>query len=182
MQTIYPTSLTPEQYAEQEHHTQVTPPETCPNCLAAQTLEALTYYWRYVTGAKALVLLIAVRRFQCQRCEVTVSRLPEFAQPYRAVNTPSIAEGFDGHQVAKWSELIGCYWRQFERHLLLLLRQVGNAFGPLPLRPTAKGFWKQLIEGCGDLGKATRQLIDQFHTCLFGNYRCHQRPQPLQAA
>jgi hypothetical protein len=39
-----------------------------------------------------------------------------------------------------------------------------------------------LIEACGDLGSATRQLVHQFHTCLFGTYRCHQRRQPLQAA
>ena len=32
MQTIYPTSLTPEQYSEQEYHKQVRPPENCPNC------------------------------------------------------------------------------------------------------------------------------------------------------
>ena len=52
----------------------------------------------------------------------------------------------------------------------------------VPLQPTARGFWKQLLGSCGDLGKATRQLIHQFHTCLFGTYRCHQRRQPLQAA
>jgi TPP-dependent indolepyruvate ferredoxin oxidoreductase alpha subunit len=32
MQTIYPTSLTPNQYAEQEHHKQVKAPVNCPNC------------------------------------------------------------------------------------------------------------------------------------------------------
>ena len=41
MQQIYPTSLTPEQYAEQEYHKQVKRPESCPNCQRAQTLEAL---------------------------------------------------------------------------------------------------------------------------------------------
>jgi len=41
MQTIYPTSLTPEQYAEQEYHKQVRPPENCPNCQRAHALEAL---------------------------------------------------------------------------------------------------------------------------------------------
>ena len=48
MQTIYPTSLTPEQYAEQEHHKQVPPPENCPNCERARALEALSYYHRYI--------------------------------------------------------------------------------------------------------------------------------------
>lgn len=185
MQTIYPTSLTPEQYAEQDHHTQVPPPECCPNCRRAQILEALAYYWRYISTATDLVLRIAVRRFQCRRCEVTVSCLPEFAQPYRPVNTPTVAEGFKGKatdQTSRWIHLIECYWERFESHLPLLLRQVGNAFGPVPLQPTAQEFWRQLIASCGDLGKATRQLVHQFHTCLFGNYRCHQRPQRLQAA
>ena len=47
MQRIYPTSLTPAQYVEQEHHKQVKAPENCPNCSRAQTLEALAYYHRY---------------------------------------------------------------------------------------------------------------------------------------
>lgn len=185
MQTIYPTSLTPEQYAEQEYHKQVRPPENCPNCRKAHALEALTYYERYITTATVLVLLIWVRRFLCRGCRITVSCLPEFAQPYRPVNTPTVAEGFDGKatdQTARWIGLIECYWDRFESHLPSLLRQVGNAFGAVPLAPVAKDFWKQLISSCGDLGQATRQLIHQFHTCLFGNYRCHQRRQPLQAA
>ena len=32
MQRIFQTSLTPEQYAEQDYHKQVPPPENCPNC------------------------------------------------------------------------------------------------------------------------------------------------------
>ncbi len=185
MQTIYPTSLTPEQYAEQDHHKQVRPPENCPNCRRAHALEALTYYQRYITTATVLVLLIWVRRFLCRQCRVTVSCLPSFAQPYRPVNTSTVADGFNGKataQTARWIDLIGCYWERFESHLPMLLRQVGNAFGPVPLKPTAKDFWWRVMDRCGDLGQATRQLIHQFHTCLFGTYRCHQRRQPLQAA
>jgi len=185
MQTIFKTSLTPEQYAEQEHHRQVPPPECCPNCRRAQVLEALAYYERNITTATALVLRIWIRRFECRRCEVTVSCLPEFAQPYRVVNTSTVADGFNvmaTDQVKRWASLIAAYWKSFRSHLPLLLRQVGNAFGPVPLQPTAQDFWWRLFARCGDLGAATRQLIDQFHTCLFGNYRCHQRRQPLQAA
>jgi len=185
MQTIFPTSLTPEQYAKEDYHKQVRPPENCPNCRKAHALEALTYYERYITTEGVQALLIWVRRFLCRGCRITVSCLPEFAQPYRPVNTPTVADGFNGKatdQTARWIGLIECYWDRFESHLPSLLRQVGNAFGPVPLKPTAEDFWKQLIARCGDLGKATRQLIHQFHTCLFGNYRCHQRRQPLQAA
>lgn len=185
MQTIYPTSLTPEQYAEQEHHRQVPPPECCPNCLRTQVLEALTYYDRYISTATDLVLLIWVRRFQCRHCQITVSCLPEFAQPYRVVNTPTVADGFNGKatdQVNRWDCLIARYWKCFKSHLPTLLRQVGNAFGPVPLQPRAEDFWWRLFARCGDLGAATRQLIGRFQTCLFGTYRCHQRRQTLQAA
>jgi len=81
MQTIYPTSLTPEQYAEQEYHKQVRPPENCPNCRKAHALEALTYYERYITTATVLVLLIWVRRFSLPRmpdnCQLPASAEPE---------------------------------------------------------------------------------------------------------
>ena len=184
MQTIYPTSLTPEQYVEQEYHRQVKAPENCPNCQRARVLEALAYYCRYITTATALVLLIRVRRFLCRHCRISVSCLPAFAQPYRVVNTPTIAEGFNGQntpQAARWSELIGSYWQRFETHLPRLLSQVGNALGPLPLQPTARDFWRQLLRCCGDLAQATQRLVHQFHTCLFGIYPCHQR-RSLQAA
>jgi len=185
MQTIYPTSLTPEQYAEQEYQRQVKPPENCPNCSRPHALEALAYYRRYISTATVLVLLIWVRRFLCRHCRISVSCLPGFAQPYRPVNAPTIAAGFNGEasrpEVQRWSELIKSYWRRFEAHLPALVRQVGNAFGPLPLAPMAQGFWERLLQRCGDLASATQQLIDPFHTCLFGTYRCHQRRQ-LQAA
>ena len=184
MQTIFKTSLTPEQYAQQNYQRQVRRPENCPNCFRALTLQALGYYDRYITTATALVLLIWIRRFVCRRCRITVSCLPQFAQPYRPVNTLTVAEGFNGQatpQAARWSQLIRGYWRRFETHLPTLVRQVGNALGPLPLQPTARGFWRQLLERCGGLASATRQLIHQFRTCLFGTYRCHQRRQ-LQAA
>ena len=185
MQTIFQTSLTPEQYAEQGYHKQVRRPENCPNCRRAHTLEALAYYHRYITTATRLVLWIWIRRFLCRRCRISVSCLPQFVQPYRPVNTPTVAAGFNGEvtrsEVQRWEHLIEGYWRRFETHLPALVRQVGNAFGPLPLQPTARGLWRQLLERCGDLAGATRQLIHQFHTCLFGTYRCHQRRQ-LQAA
>jgi hypothetical protein len=184
MQQIFQTSLTPEQYAEQGYHKQVERPRNCPNCQRAHTLEALAYYQRYISTATAVFLFIWIRRFLCRHCRISVSCLPQFAQPYRPVNTPTIAEGFNGQatpQAERWSELIRSYWRRFETHLPALVRQVGNAFGPLPLRPTARGFWQQLLGRCGDLASATGQLIHQFHTCLFGTYRCHQRRQ-LQAA
>jgi hypothetical protein len=185
MQTIFQTSLTPEQYAKHDHHRQVPPPANCPNCHRARSLEALAYYQRYITTTLALVLWIWVRRFICRHCRVTVSCLPEFAQPYRLVNTPTVAAGFNGDdtrtEVRRWKSLIGVYWRRFEKHLPALLRQVGHAFGAVPLQPSARDFWRRLSGCCGDLGSATRQMVHEFHTCLFGTYRCHQRPQARAA-
>jgi hypothetical protein len=178
MQTILKTSLTPVQYVEQKHHTQVKPPENCPNCSSANSLEALAYYRRYATWLTG-AFLIWVRRFLCRRCCVSVSCLPSFAQPYRAINTGTIETGFNEQlqqrTVPHWDSILRSYWRRYESHLSTLLRQVGNAFGAVPLQPTAEGFWQQLL-GHGDgLGEATEQLVHQFHTCLFGTYRCHQR-------
>jgi hypothetical protein len=128
------------------------------------------------------VFLIWVRRFLCRRCRVSVSCLPSFAQPYRAINTSTIQSGFDEQlqqrTVPHWDTLLRSYWRRYERHLPKLLQQVGNAFGAVPLQTTGEGFWKQLVGHCGGLAEATEQLVHQFHTCLFGTYRCHQR-RPL---
>jgi hypothetical protein len=181
MQTILKTSLTPVQYVEQEHHKQVKPPENCPNCSSAHSLDALAYYRRYVTWL-ASALLIWVRRFLCLRCGVSVSCLPSFAQPYRAINTSTIESGFNEQlqkrTVPHWDTSLRSYWRRYEGHLPKLLQQVGNAFGRVPLKPAGEDFWKQLLGHCGCLAEATEQLVHQFHTCLFGTYRCHQR-RPL---
>ncbi len=181
MQTIFPTSLTPEQYAAQDQHLQVPPPELCPNCQCVHILEALAYYRRYISTALAEVLQIWVRRFICRHCRITVSCLPAFAQPYRVVNTPTVTAGFKRQatpQVARWSDLIAAYWKRFTGHLPALVRRVGPAFGPVSLQPTPESFWRQLLDHCGDLAVATEQLIHQFQTCLFAHYRCHQRRPP----
>jgi hypothetical protein len=178
MQTILKTSLTPVQYVEQEHHKQVKPPENCPNCSSAQSLEALAYYRRYVTWLTS-AFLIWVRRFLCRECRVSVSCLPSFAQPYRAINSGTIEAGFNERlqqrTVPHWDSILRSYWRRYEGHLPRLLQQVGNAFGALPLKPSGAGFWKQLLRQGGSLAEATAQLVHEFHTCLFGTYRCHQR-------
>lgn len=80
----------------QEHHKQVKRPQNCPNCQRAHTLEALAYYHRYISTAKAVFLWIWVRRFLCRHCRVSVSCLPQLVQPDRPVNTPTIAAGFNG--------------------------------------------------------------------------------------
>src|ERR1700737_5121886 len=62
---------------------------------------------------------MAVRRFFCRCCAVTVSCLPRFAQPYRVVCNATIEAFFEGRtarrDVRSWGELLGRYqgasWR-----------------------------------------------------------------------
>ena len=180
MQKIYRTALTPEQYVEQNRSRQVPAPEQCGICLRVHCLEALAYYLRFVTSSSANVLAIWVRRFICRFCRRTTSCLPEFALPYRLVNTPTVSDGFEERstvQVARWTEPIRRYWREFNGFLDELVRTVGQAFGPLPLRVTAGVFWKRLLERFGSLGAAMEELVQRFGITLFARYRCHQRPQ-----
>jgi hypothetical protein len=179
MQNIISTSLTPEQYAAEQYHKQVPPPELCPNCDQPHGLEALGYYSRFITRAVATVLRIWIRRFFCRHCRISVSCLPQFAQPYRLVNTPTIEAGFEGQntrpEVQRWAYLIAAYWRRFQQHLGELVQRVGLAFGPLPLRTSARDVWGRLLQSWGSLAAATPELVHRFRTCLFGTYRCHQR-------
>jgi len=184
MQTIFSTSLTPGEYVEQNYQEQVQAPEYCPNCEAPSSLEALGYYSRFVTQVIAAVLEILVRRFRCRRCRISVSCLPEFAQPYRVVNSTTVEAAFNGERaradVQRWWVLLRSYWRRFDAHVPELVRRVGQAFGRLPLEPTAQDFWKRCVQAGGGLARSTQELIDRFRTCLFGTYRCHQRKKVVK--
>jgi hypothetical protein len=95
MQIIVEVGIDPARYVNEQYQRRVRAPSVCANCGRAQALEAHGYYWRWVTALCGLVIQIAVRRFCCRHCPVTVSCLPEFAQPYRLVCNQSI-EGFFG--------------------------------------------------------------------------------------
>ena len=122
---------------------------------------------------------IWVRRFFCNHCCISVSCLPQFAQPYRVVNSDTVQAAFDEQhsrpEVQRWWVLLQSYWRRFQRHLPELLLRVGQNFGALPVKATARDFWKRCLQTCGDWGRTTQELIARFGTCLFGTYRCHQR-------
>jgi hypothetical protein len=176
MQIIHPTTLTPKEYLEQHFEEQVQKPENCANCGGANCLEALGYYWRWISYLLE-VFQIRVRRFLCQQCRLSVSCLPDFAQPYRVVNTQTVEAGFNGKDSASqlhWGWLIVAYWKKFTAHLPSLLRTVGNAFGACPLAAGPQDFWKLILKQCACLAAATEQLVRKFRICLFGTYRCHQ--------
>jgi hypothetical protein len=165
---------------EQRGAEQVQKPENCANCGGANSLEALGYYRRYISHLLEC-LRIRVRRFLCLRCCVSISCLPDFAQPYRVVNSSTIEAGFNGGKArpeVHWGSLIAVYWKKFTAFLQKLLLTVANAFGPCPVQTRAEDFWKLLLKGCGSLAAATQQLVRQFRVCLFGKYRCHQ-PKPV---
>ena len=69
----------------------------------------------------ATVLEIWVRRFFCNHCCISVSCLPQFAQPYRVVNSDTVQAAFDEQhsrpEVQRWWVLLQSYWRRFQRHL-----------------------------------------------------------------
>lgn len=185
MQTIFPTSLTPEQYAEANYQRQVPAPAHCPNCRRPSSLEALGYYSRFITQTMVAILEIWIRRFRCRGCRISVSCLPQFAQPYRVVNNDTVQAGFNEQRtrpdVQRWQSLIDAYWRRLEQHLPDLVRRLGSAFGALPVNLTAAVFWTQWLQISRSLAAGTRQLVTHFRTCLFGTYRCHQR-QPSRVA
>ncbi len=111
MQTIYLVTLTPLEYVDQDFQTQVPKPENCINCGAANCVEALGYYGRWVSWLQD-VLSIGVRRFRCCQCRVSISCLPDFAQPYRVVNSATVQAGFNEEktdQVVHWGWLIVAY-------------------------------------------------------------------------
>lgn len=177
MQTIYPVTLTPTEYLKQRFEEQVQKPENCGSCGRAHCLEALGYYRRWISDLLE-AFRIRVRRFLCLQCRITISCLPDFAQPYRVVNTATVEKGFNGQtarEVRHWGWLIGAYWKKYAAHLPALVRTVGNAFGPCPLNVGPRDFGKLLLKDCGDLAGATEQLVRKFRTCLYGTYRCHQR-------
>lgn len=176
MQKIYPVTLTPQEYLEEGHEQQVQKPEKCLNCHGANCLEALGYYWRWIS-----YLLdhfrIGIRRFRCLECRVSISCLPDFAQPYRVVNTQTIQAGFNGQAQRVWGSLILVYWKKLTAHLPMLLRTVGSAFGRSSVNTSAAEFWELILKECDSLAAATERLVREFRTCLFGTYRCHQRKE-----
>jgi hypothetical protein len=176
MQIISLTTLTPLQYLEQNAAEQVQKPESCANCGGANCLDALGYYWRWISYLLD-AFQIRIRRFLCLRCGISISCLPGFAQPYRVVNTETVEKGFDEEttrEVQHWGWLILAYWKRFTAHLQRLVRTAGNAFGPCPVKVCPRVFWELLLKDCGTLAVATEELVHTFRTCLFGTYPCHQ--------
>jgi len=101
MQKLRRVKLTAEAYVREQFHARMRPPEECPNCGRLHRLwrMGITAGGRRNALGKALHFL--VRRFLCTFCEITVSCLPCFAQPYRLINHTTLEaflKGQDGRR------------------------------------------------------------------------------------
>ncbi len=182
MQVIIKIELSVEQYAEEEFHKRVRPPECCGNCEQHATLKLLCYYDRYTTGAKGVPVTFWVARFICGACKLTTSCLPSFAQPYRLVASETV-EAFihddtERLDVQRNEGLLKCYFRcinQWQKPLHFL---VGNCFGRGPPKENATAFLRRAVAACGSLADLTIRLVREFKTTCFGTYCCHQPSYP----
>jgi len=178
MQIIFEYSGTPEEYVADAAHKEVLPPPFCPACNSSNCFESLGYYTRGLSKkGSSGVMPIAIRRFRCIKCLISVSLLPNFAQPYRLVRNETVQKFFDGDReaddVRRWDYLLRRYMSRFHRWFPDLLVRVTAFTGRAPPEKTSEGFWGIFKELWGPLALATERLVSGFHVTAFGAYRCH---------
>jgi len=178
MQKLRRVKLLVEAYVQQEFHKRMRPPEPCPNCGRFHRLWGHVYYDRDSTGSTGQPVRFRVRRFLCTSCEITVSCLPCFAQPYRLINHTTLEAFLMGERqrrdVQARQELLQRYMRRFAEWWPSLLRIVGYCFGRAPPKEEATAFWRRAVAVCGSAAELTTQLVEEFRTTCFRTYRCHQ--------
>ena len=81
MQILHPFAGSVQEYVAQLGDIETPRPRSCPQCQANQPLTAHGFYTRTIVEAN-FDGEIPVRRYLCEVCRRTVSRLPEFALPY----------------------------------------------------------------------------------------------------
>jgi len=181
MQIILEFSGSPEQYVDGAAHKEVRPPPACPACGGKNRLGPLGYYPRGLSKkGSAGIMSITVRRFLCAACRVSVSLLPNFAQPYRLVRNETVQTFFDGKKdgddVLRWDYLLRRYWRRFCRWFPELFVRTAIRPGRSPPVNTFEGFWGIFKDLWGPLALATGRLVRGFQVTPFGAYRCHATP------
>jgi len=178
MQVIVKTQwATAEDYIAQEGHRRVRPPERCPRCGKLHTLDHLGYYQRGCTDSEGKVRDLTVSRFECEHCGLTVSCLPDFAQPYRLINNPTIQKFFNGDResrdVKRNGDNLRRYWQRFVAMAGRLGQRIGCSLGRGPPKEPAAGLWQRILAKYRTLANATRHLVSEFKTTCFGKYDCH---------
>lgn len=181
MQVIVQVKVSPEIYVQEQFHERVRAPEECPNCWRRACLWAHGVYSRYTTGATGKDVSFLVKRFLCKRCRVTVSCLPDFAQPYRLINQTTVEAYVTGdherREVQAWLALLRRYEQQFVAWFPTLKQLIGNRFGRGSPKEDATVFWRRAVAMCGSTAKLTLVLVKEFRVTYFRIYRCHQ-PHP----
>lgn len=179
VQKVLRVKLTIEQYVREQFHKRMRPPSQCPNCWRFHGLWGHAYYERGGTDTLGKLIMFRVRRFICRYCEITVSCLPFFAQPYRLVNHLTLEafleQRYGRRDVQRCWELLKRYRRRFELWQPELIRIIGHRFGRAPPEEDATAFWRRAVATCGSAAELTMELVTEFRTTCFRTYRCHQR-------
>ena len=181
MQLIVEVPVDAEEYGSRGFQQSILAPTACPHCHVGAALQALGYYLRNVTGKKAVVLRLSIRRFRCRACGKTVSILPAFAQPYRLVHNEAIHRFFCGqHSSAEtqpWRVLLRRYWNKFGRWISQANGVLHSCLDRAPPPSSTTAWWGVIVGAFTNMGLATRVLVTDSQVTLFGRYRCH-RPNP----
>ena len=135
-------------------------------------------YERYVSSGSSC-FQIKVLRFCCKQTGATVSLLPDFAQPYRLLESELIEDSFfqrTNEFLQSWNDLLQSYRKRFERWYGELSSVVGFSLGRAPpgMECSASEYFKWLVDACGNsLKNATRTLTKRLKVSIFGCYKCH---------
>ena len=173
MQIVVRFETSPESYVAGSEQTQARAPERCPTCARAGSLRAHGYYHRNTTDTEGRAIAISVRRFKCHQCLATLSCLPNFAQPYRFINSLTIQHSFAGRAldpaVCRNSALLRRYWKRFR------LWSETMWPGAVPNSSASHLVFARLMANWGNLAICTQMMVLHWRVTCFGVYRCHQR-------
>lgn len=182
VQIIVEVSVSAEQYVSQGFERSISPPNACPHCHAAGTLDILGYYTRSVTGKRSVILRLSVRRFRCRACHKTVSILPAFAQPYRLVQNHTVDRFFCGNKksenITPWLPLLKRYWKRFAWWVSQTDAVLRRELDQIPPHCSPTAWWAGIVVSFGNIGIATQKLVTRLRITLFGEYRCHRPNAP----
>jgi hypothetical protein len=179
MQVIFAFIGNPEDYVRTDAHLKVCRPKVCPNCMICEVLLALGYYSRWVSSSShEKVTRIKARRFRCHDCRLSTSMLPDFAQPYRLVETDTVdaflAGNRSGDAVKVWIDLLGGYQRRFESQLPETRLVLSSAYALADLPQAAVELWEEIRKRFGGARVLTSRLVREVRITVFGIYQCHR--------
>ena len=135
-------------------------------------------YKRYVISG-SVCFQIKVLRLLCKQTGATVSLLPDFAQPYRLLESELIEDSFFGRAnrfLQSWGDLLKSYHKGFELWYTELSSVVGFSLGRAPpgIDCSASEYFKWLVGACANcLRNTTGTLTKHLKISIFGCYKCH---------